>query len=399
MTKRGISTIIATVLTVLITVASVTILWAGVQPILSSAAFTESPLINFNIDKKGSFTFYDSQTGYLSVRVTRGNDNDDPKVVALKFVIDIDGNSVSRKTYNVMQPNHAFVYFFLIGFNVNLNSVKVVPVYIVNGEEREGKAFDLEERISISPGKLKEEIGDLSIVQDPDNPVTDGLVFYYSFDEEYENGTHIIDQSGEGHIGELFGGVQFLNEDGREFAKFDGDGDYIFPDDGQGLADATKDDTTITFWANFECPIVLSNINQAPLGSYDNYYISFVDPCNNFVNSELRIGYDLSPANPRSFTSENIWNDISGWEFYSIVLDKTNGEIRVYRRGEQVDSQTGLTIGSFDPSPNVYVGTTGASDLISQDASFYFKGSLDDLRVYNRTLSSGEIQSLYDLAA
>lgn len=393
MTKRGISTIIASVLTVLITVASVVILWAGVQPILSSAAFAESPLIKFDIDKAGSFTFYDPQTGYLSVRITRGNDNDDPKVVALKFVIDIDGNSVSRKTYNVMQPNHAFVYFFLIGFNVNLNSVKVVPVYIVNGEEREGKTFDLEERISIDPGKLKEAIGDLPIVQDPENPVTDGLVFYYSFDNEYQNGTHIIDQSGEGHTGELFDDVEFAQEGGREFAKFDGTGDYIFPSDGQGLADATEDDKTIVFWADFECPIVASNINQAPFGSYENYYISFVDPCNDFVSSQLRIGYDL-PA--QRFESENIWNDISGWEFFSIVLDKTNGEIRIYRGGQQVDFKTGLTIGSA-PSPNFYVGTTGG--LINQDTGAYFKGSLDDLRVYNRSLSTEEIQALYALAA
>ena len=399
MAKRGISTIIATVLTVLITVVSVSLLWVGVQPILSSAAFAESPLIQFNIDKEGSFTFYDPETGYLSVRVTRGNDNDDPKVVALKFVIDINGNSVSRTTYNVMPPNHALVYYFLIGFNVNLNSVKVIPVYIVNGEEREGKVFDLEARIPLNPGELKEQVGDLPITQDPDNPVTDGLVFYYSFDEEYENGTHIIDQSGKGHTGELFGAVELLQEDGREFAKFDGVGDYIFLADGQGLADVTRDDKTIAFWAKFDCPIDASNINQAPVGSYENYYISFFDPCNDFVNSELRINYDLPPANPRSFVSENIWNDISGWEFYSIVLDKTNGEILIYRGGQQVDIQTGLTIGSLDPSPNFYVGTTGEIDLINQDASSYFKGSLDDVRVYNRTLSPGEIEELYALAA
>ncbi len=399
MAKRGISTIVATVLAVLITVASVSILWVGVQPLLSSATFSENPLIQFDIDKKKSFTFYDPETGYLSVRVTRGSDSDDPKVIALKFVIDINGNSVSRKTYNVMPPNHALVYFFLIGFNVNLNSVKVIPVYIVNGEEREGETFDLEAHVPVTPGKLKEEVGDVPIVQDPDNPVTEGLVIYYSFDEEYENGTHIIDQSGKGHTGELFGAVEFLQEDGREFARFYGDGDYVSPADGQGLADVTGDDKTITFWAKFACPIDASNINQAPFGSYENYYVSFVDPCNDFGNAKLRIGYDRSPAIPRIFSSENIWNDISGWEFFSIVLDQTNGVIRVYRGGQQVDIKTGLVIGSSNPNPNFYVGTTGEIDLVNQDASFYFKGSLDDARVYNRSLSAEEIQALYALAA
>lgn len=398
MAKRGISTIIATVLTVLFTVASVSILWAGVQPILSSAAFSEDPQVQFDIDRSGSFTFYDPETGYLSVRVTRGSDNDDPPVIALTFVIDIAGTTVSRKTYNVMPPNHALVYFFLIGFDVDLNSVKVVPVYLVNGEEREGEAFDLEARVPVNPGKLKEEVGDLPIVQDPDDPVTNGLVFYYSFDKEYENGTHVLDQSGQGHTGTLFDDVEFAQEGNREFVTFDGAGDYIVPDDGQGLAAVTDGDKTISFWANFDCPITASNINQAPLGSHENYYVSFFDPCNNFVNSELRANYDLPPASPRSFVSESIWNDISGWEFFSIVLDKANGEIRVYRGEQQVDIQTGVVIGSSNPNPDFYVGTTS---LINDGgpSSSYFKGSLDDLRVYNRTLSTEEIQALYDLSA
>lgn len=399
MAKSGISTVVATVLTVLITVFSVSLLWVGAQPLLSSAAFVENPSIQFDIEKAESFTFYDPETGYLSVRVTRGSDNDDPQVVALKFVIDINGNSISRKTYNVMPPNHALVYYFLIGFDVNLNFVKVIPVYIVNGEERGGRTFELESRIPLNPGELKEEIGNLPVVQDTDNPISDGLVLFYSFDKEYENGTHIIDQSGEGHRGTLFGDIQLLNQGKREFAKFDGDGDYIFPADGQDLADVTRGDKTITFWVEFDCPIGPSNINQAPFGSHDNYFVGFVDPCNDFVNSELRINYDLPPLNPRSYTSEGIWNDLSGWEFFSIVLDQTYGEIRIYRDGQQVDIQSGLTIGSSNPSPNFYIGTKGRSDLINQDTTYYFKGSLDDLRVYNRSLSLGEIQDLHAMLA
>ena len=86
--KKGISTIIATVLIVLITVASVTILWLGVYPIIGKVMFTEDINLRLTIDKDATYTVFDKDNGLLSVRVQRGSD--DANIVALKFIIDIN---------------------------------------------------------------------------------------------------------------------------------------------------------------------------------------------------------------------------------------------------------------------------------------------------------------------
>ncbi len=49
--KRGISTIVATVLIVLITVASVTVLWVGVMPLIAQSFFVEDADVRFQIQK------------------------------------------------------------------------------------------------------------------------------------------------------------------------------------------------------------------------------------------------------------------------------------------------------------------------------------------------------------
>jgi len=73
--KGGVSNIIATVLIVLITVASVTIFWAGISPLLSKAAFVEDMNVRFKIDKSESYTVYDPETGYLRIQLKRGSDD------------------------------------------------------------------------------------------------------------------------------------------------------------------------------------------------------------------------------------------------------------------------------------------------------------------------------------
>ena len=384
---------VAVIVTVLLSTFLVTLLWAGARSIIANSVNLD-PQVQFRIDNDGSYTAYDDETGHLRIRVQRGADDDDPPVIALKFVLHIAGSSVVRTTYNVMSPNQATVYYMVVGFDVLLDTVSVAPIFLINGEEVEGPAFDLTSKIPVDPGSLKDLVGEVSIAHDPTIDVADGLQLYYSFSEGYATGTEIIDQSGAGHTGSLIGDVQVLAENGRRFATFDGAGDFIVVENGEGLADATNGDRTVSFWARFDCPAGISNSNQVPFGSHGNFLILVVDPCRELVNPEVRVDFDFPPADPRTFVSEDIWNDLDGWEFFAITFDAAAGEIRLYRNGALADMQTGLSLASSDPNPNFYVGTS--SDIGGGPNGFsYLKGSLDELRIYNRTLSREEIQELH----
>jgi len=103
MNKRGISTIVATVLIVLITVAAVTILWAAISPLLNIEADTgcfnvqdaakidadrRYTCINNTVDGTANHTIY--------VRIERGANSDD--LAGLEFFIESSGNTVGRNS-------------------------------------------------------------------------------------------------------------------------------------------------------------------------------------------------------------------------------------------------------------------------------------------------------------
>ncbi|MFN8440562.1 MAG: LamG-like jellyroll fold domain-containing protein, partial [Caldilineaceae bacterium] len=71
------------------------------------------------------------------------------------------------------------------------------------------------------------------------------------------------------------------------------------------------------------------------------------------------------------------------WNFVAVTFDKTN--YRIYLNGDLVHSDP--TFAGHSP--------TAQTQLTISDAANPLAGQLDDLRIYQRTLSSGEIRSLY----
>ena len=67
MNKRGISTIVATVLIVLVTVAAITLLWVGVSPMLNVDVTTYDTVMSVVMEE--GYTFYDSNDGSVTLQV------------------------------------------------------------------------------------------------------------------------------------------------------------------------------------------------------------------------------------------------------------------------------------------------------------------------------------------
>jgi hypothetical protein len=155
--KKGISTVVATVLIVLITVASVTILWIAVLPLIDQVAFVENPNVQLKIERD-EYTAYDPQNKLLSLRVSRGSD--ESNIIVLKFILESEGNSYEHKVYDVPDMNTKKVYLFNVSRFFDVDSISVIPVYDVNGRERESSRIH-------SIKLIKRDLGPL----DPNKPL------------------------------------------------------------------------------------------------------------------------------------------------------------------------------------------------------------------------------------
>ncbi|MPN08047.1 hypothetical protein SDC9_155323 [bioreactor metagenome] len=73
-----------------------------------------------------------------------------------------------------------------------------------------------------------------------------------------------------------------------------------------------------------------------------------------------------------------------------VVYDYLNNKIDIYKNGTYVRGATNYTSG--------YASAIGTASLriATRDFGSYFEGAFDDLRIYNRVLTAGEIRTLYN---
>lgn len=215
----------------------------------------------------------------------------------------------------------------------------------------------------------------------PYNPLEEGLIAYYSF-----NQCDARDDTGNGSDGQLFGGVSCwcgIEDDGL---LLDGVGDYIeFPGRVNRYFNTT--DFTISFYFKPEqySPFTQSLISKRE--TCEEYYM--LDLLLNMGKEEVNTNVYETPYKFYPDISPTI--DSTNWQHFALVRDGfrastyINGQLR--RQGFRC---SGVDIGneavlSFANSPCI-----GSS-------SRRFKGVIDELRVYDRALSEDEIWRLYEL--
>lgn len=199
---------------------------------------------------------------------------------------------------------------------------------------------------------------------------TQGLVGWWPFNSNPQ------DESGNGNHGTVMGATILTTDRFGAYDSayyFDGTSSYI------DVADIDLHDTaTISVWLNpyFGGPYALvSKSNSASAGSYE-------------------LGTDLStymyayvgdPFNPNNIINTLTSIPIGGW--HHVLMTLQNGTGKLY-----LDGVLKVTDGSMNPTTQnnltVRFGatTTGASK---------FQGKLDDIAIWNRTLSASEIQQVF----
>jgi hypothetical protein len=206
----------------------------------------------------------------------------------------------------------------------------------------------------------------------PVDPEPTGLVAHYTFDEG--SGTRVGDSSGYGNHGTVHGDPQWVAGVIGGAMAFDGVGDYV--DCGNDASLVIRDSITISCWIKVAS---FTRDWETILAMGDDSY---------------RIGRSATTGNSIHFGC----NGLSGgnidastivttdtWRHVAVVYD---GEYTVIYIDGIEDVRVASTGQINQSAHNLYIGEN--SDATGR----YLEGLVDDVRIYNRPLSDGEIAGL-----
>ena len=202
-----------------------------------------------------------------------------------------------------------------------------------------------------------------------------GLVGHWKLDEEI--GTDAVDYSGEDRHGVVFGEALWNPEGGKTGGtlQFDGTDDYVEITDYKGITGSNP--RTCAAWikstsANGEI------ITWGQLGTPTYRWVIRLD-----AEGLLRLEVGAGSAIGSTILTDNLWHHVA------VVSDGTTTDnVRLYVDG-QIEVISSLVSQSINtPATNdVKIG-------IFADTQRYFQGLIDDVRIYDRVVSSGQIWAL-----
>jgi hypothetical protein len=217
-----------------------------------------------------------------------------------------------------------------------------------------------------------------------DNPdLKRGLVGYWSFDGNSMAGTRAHDMSGQGNHGTLTGGPTKVVGKLGQALSFDGTDDRI---DIPNATNFALSSFTISAWAkkngtNFDG---IFSHNRLPLPADTHYHLRFENNGSIYCLAGDDDGSGYLVIVPVS-------GGTSGW--HHLVCRFQSDALSAYADGVLLGTDTSGTY-TPDTSDATEIGRIVRSGGSTFD---WAKGSIDEVRVYNRALSADEIKRLYNM--
>ena len=212
-------------------------------------------------------------------------------------------------------------------------------------------------------------------------PINDGLVGHWTFDDAWLSTTTVFDRSSFTNNGAYFGGLGIANlvtGPNREALNFAAEQFVRVPD--STTLNILENSVTISGWFNpnvniadaaSRFPILLIK-RPWNVGGYAAHFLR--DSGNVIVQVCAPV---CTPAAGGDFISDQ-------WYHYTGVID--GQQLRLYINGSLI-------------STNTFTGTIGSSAGVPLEIGNNLDARIDDMRVYNRALSSSEISQLYRMDA
>jgi hypothetical protein len=211
----------------------------------------------------------------------------------------------------------------------------------------------------------------------------DGLVLYYPFSEN--TGTTTVDRSQTGMIGTLTNGPSWSDGIFGYSLALDGSNDYVSvaaPDSSVSFGTAM----TYAMWiyptnAGVQRNYLFDPRGDGSTGGMNSYFL--FDRANSST-----ITFTVGNSN-LEVISGNVTMGTNQW--YHVAATRSGNTWRVYLNGVQVTSGTTNTT-ALTLSNSFRIGTYSGAGA---GPEYYFKGNIDEARMYNRTLSANELMTLY----
>ena len=224
--------------------------------------------------------------------------------------------------------------------------------------------------------------------------VDNKLISWFRMDDLNSSGG-IVDYFGRNNGTPSGGASQVANSKFGKAMSFDGSNDYIIINPAGSASVKDKTQQSISFWIYWNT--VLTNqvlYEDGTSGDYWRYTISTYNGDALCGPTQLRFSTrDLSSGD--SGTRETLCLHIptaGQWYHYVSVYDNVSGTKQFYINGALYNSTTS--------SVNQFTSSSTAYNFIGADSTGrYFNGTLDEVLIFNRSLTSDEVLALYNSSA
>jgi hypothetical protein len=225
-------------------------------------------------------------------------------------------------------------------------------------------------------------------------PAANACVGRWDFEEGSGNTTN--DTSGNDNHGTLYGNASFTSSSvhGNYAMEFDGEGDYVDCGNDEELNLTTN--FTLAAWINCEDPLLGVSVDNTIVSKHYQFCLGIFNGTGN--DSEWP-PIDCPPLNKTTL----IWyDDTSGsWHYfggntslmnhtwYHLAATYDGTDVKLYVNGELDKTYNAPNESPLASDDSVMIG--------ARDASWNFNGNIDDVYIWNRTLSWEEINTTYNL--
>jgi hypothetical protein len=218
------------------------------------------------------------------------------------------------------------------------------------------------------------------------NTLTNGLVAYYPF-----NG-NANDASGNGNNGNVAGAVLTTDRFNQSSAA------YYFNGTNSSIGipaffDLGQPNYTISFWFNTVSTQQIDQyfLNSCPNPTLQLEYNQTINSAEGFVSYSIGVGNNWIQPTQRHGTK----NDYQSNTWYQVAFVKQGSQFSIFIDGN-LDNTSSAAVPDTGPVGFVLGQVCNSSTTtVNPGIGFGLLGKLDDVRFYNRALSTNEVQQLY----